>query len=45
MVAGVLVLAAGASWVYRPAGVMVLGVALLVLGLFGRGGSDRPEVR
>lgn len=45
MLVGSLVLAAGASWIYRPAGVMVLGLVLLLLGMFGRGGHDRPEAR
>jgi hypothetical protein len=45
MLVGVLALAGGAWWIYHPAGVMVLGFTLLALGLFGRGGPNRPEVR
>lgn len=45
MLVGVLVLAGASFWIYRPAGVIVLGLALLALGLFGRGGPDIPEVR
>lgn len=37
MTLGSAALVCGVWWIYRPAGLIVAGVMLLVLGLFGRG--------
>lgn len=39
MLSGVLVLAGGMWWIYRPGAIIVLGLALLGLGFFGRRGG------
>jgi hypothetical protein len=36
IVLGLAVMAAGAWWIYRPAGLIVGGLMLLTLGWFGR---------
>jgi len=41
MLLGAAVLAFGAWWIYRPAGVIAVGLMLLGLGLFGRSGGGR----
>jgi hypothetical protein len=39
MLAGLAVLASGAWWVYRPAGLMVIGLGLIAMALYGSRGT------
>jgi hypothetical protein len=43
MLAGGLVLASGAWWIYRPASVIVLGFLLLAVGFSGRSGTGEGQ--
>jgi hypothetical protein len=41
MALGFVTLAAGAFWIYRPAALIVIGLALLAVALFGRSPEGR----